>query len=134
MYQITVQVGSSKFAKSEFPLNSKKITEKLNFSYHPCVKLPTYFELTLSEFPLHSKNSWRNSISPVSPVLNYPLNSNSLNLHLSQWPSRILVRGPSGVLTPGRGPEPKICSKLPENYLVLKKSWGQGGLAGELPT
>ncbi len=47
--------------------------------------------------------------------------------------SRILVRGPSGVLTQG-GPEPKICSKLLENCMILKKSWGQGvGLGSQGP-
>ncbi len=49
--------------------------------------------------------------------------------------SRILVRGPSRVLTKGGGAlSPNIAQnrgfplKFPENCMILKKSWGQGGL------
>ncbi len=42
--------------------------------------------------------------------------------------SRILVRGAQRSFDPSGGPEPKMCSKLPENCMILKrKSWGQGG-------
>ncbi len=40
--------------------------------------------------------------------------------------------GPSGILTPRGAPSPKFAQnrgcplKLPENYMILKKSWGQG--------
>ena len=34
--------------------------------------------------------------------------------------------GPSDVLTPG-GPEPEICSKLPESCMMLKNTGGKGG-------
>ncbi len=49
--------------------------------------------------------------------------------------SRILVRGPSTVL-PSKGGVPRAQKllkigvfplQLPENYMILKKSWGQGG-------
>ena len=55
------------------------------------------------------------SLIPPPPV-SYPL---STGADPGFW------SGGSRVLTPG-GPEPKICSKLPENCMILKKSWGQG--------
>ena len=60
-------------------------------------------------------------LCPVSALWLHP----ESNVPRVIWPwggSRILVRGPSGVLTPG-GPEPNICLKLPENCMILKKKY-----------
>ena len=50
----------------------------------------------------------------------------SVNINVLRGRSRKLVRGPSGVLTPG-GPWAQICSKLPENCMILKKKMGERG-------
>ena len=41
--------------------------------------------------------------------------------------SRILVRGAQWSFDPRGDPKPKICSKLPENCMILKKILGHGG-------
>ncbi len=48
-------------------------------------------------------------------------------LRTTRGGSRILVRGVQRSFDPRGSPEPKICSKLPENCMILNKSWGQGG-------
>ncbi len=39
--------------------------------------------------------------------------------------SRILVRGAQRSFDPRGDPEPKICLKMPENCMILKKSQGR---------
>ena len=47
--------------------------------------------------------------------------------------SRILVKGGPAEFWPQGAPEPKICSKLPENCMILKISRAEGGPARQAP-
>ncbi len=47
-------------------------------------------------------------------------------LNAARGRSRILFRGAQWSFDPKGGPEPKICSKLPENCMILKTILGAG--------
>ncbi len=90
----------------------------------------------LGPFPGRTQVVWHTAQSPdcttvsayAGPTLPQPFmrgrQGQGMAPKAPRYKSRILVRGPSGVLTPG-GPQPRICSnrvcplQLPENCMIL---------------